>query len=60
MAGIIMQRLLVLMMTAMAMVLFQLEEHVGPDIVGYGIAHLAFQGVGFVGLRVVLPMVSVG
>lgn len=60
MAGVAMKRFLVLTMAAIATVLFQLEEHVGPDIVGYGVAHMAFQGLGFVRRRVVSPMVSVG
>lgn len=42
MAGIVMQRFLVRVMTVIATVLFQLGRHVGPDIDGCRVAHVAF------------------
>lgn len=47
-----------LLTTAASTVLFKLGEHVGHDLVAYGVIHVGVQGVGFVGSRVVLPMVS--
>ena len=41
MVGIVVQRLLVLIITAIAAMLFQLEERVVPDIVGHIVAHSA-------------------
>ena len=42
MTGVFMQPFLVLITTAIATVLFYLGEHVGPDVVGHGVAHVAF------------------
>ena len=49
----------VMMLIAAAVrVLFQLGEYVGHDLIAYGVIHAGVQGIGFVGARVVLPMVS--